>query len=605
MAAHGNTNGEGEVGDFAETPHSKTTPTANHPLDVVVPSLVSSSEPSLHATTPVTPVTPQVTTPRPHLFSSLEEAHLQITSRSREGSRQVSGATNHLDSGDESFLVSLSPPDAREVYTNVGFPITNVFGRSLTDSMPSQLPRHRGVQESNNTHHNLAPALGSPLPSKTEPAVHPNPASRFLGTRAFAEADISNQQPPYNSDSTVDRLIRQYGSSAQASSAAESQTVGFDGLGDSDYFIGQYDGCYESDAGGGHLADNDPHPLPLFNRPTTTRQSPQGVQASPRSAVQPSPDREARCPNIVAHDQHDTTGDQAVPSMPHSVGHRRTPFHSSNPFAGTVAQSATVESTPEAKASPKRRKPRPKSPRPLLYYGDSDEELPRADKHTKVESDSESDSEAEANNRLSKLLAPHECLHSARKNERVRRSYPNTGSQSASGMTNGESDSEDPFKYDAIFSQPSKEREVSAYLHRISGLAQDTSAIPCSPDRTPLRGTTQYLEGQPVSPTAQRLLDTTQSSSMASIKTPDQNAREQRRGQANQGHAFFDSSAIHPDWALGSPDAVRVPVRQKHCPSQEGLQGARLGGQEASQQLVLEGLRREGQNHQKTGNTED
>ena len=605
MAASGNRKEAREGSNFAEASRSKTTPTANHPLGGVVPSLVSSTEPSLHVVTPITPITPvspitpRVVTPRPHLFSSLEEAHSQITSRSREGSRQVSGETNNSCIGDDSFLLSLSPTDAQALYTSVGFPITHAFGRSLTDSMPSQLPpqlpRSGGAQELDNNHLNFAQALTSQLSSKTEPVVRPSADRQYLEARAFAEAEISNQPPPYNSDSTVDRLIRQYGSSAQASSAAESQTAGYKCLDDSDCFIGQYDGGIEPDAQRDRFAHNELG-LPLSSdKAMTTGRNMQDVQAPPNSAVDSSPEREADRLNIAQHNHKVTAGSQVVPDMPLPRG-RRTPFPRSNPFAATLAQSGTVEPVPESNASLRPRVS--KSPRPLLYWSDSEEDCAR------IGSDLGVDSEAE--NRLSMLQPPPERMHSARKHERGRRSFAKNAHKSASGTTAGESDSDDPFKYDGIFPHPSKEREVSACLHQVSGLDQDSSAISYSPESTPLKHTPRCLDGEAASPTTQRLCNT-RTTSMAPIGNFGQNAREQRQRPTNSGHEFFDTTAINPEWALGSPDAVRVPVGRDYSSEQERTQArAHPGGQEASQQLILEGLRRdEGHNHRKTGNTDD
>jgi len=69
-----------------------------------------------------------------------------------------------------------------------------------------------------------------------------------------------------------------------------------------------------------------------------------------------------------------------------------------------------------------------------------------------------------------------------------------SGLQSATGMTT-ESD-DDPFKYDktsyTAFLQPSKEREVSAALQRVSCLSNHSRGTLCSPDGSPVRGQTPH-----------------------------------------------------------------------------------------------------------------
>ncbi|KAK7743582.1 hypothetical protein SLS53_004117 [Cytospora paraplurivora] len=304
-------------GNFPEASHSATTPTTSHPLDDVVPVISPLSEPSL-----------QVITPRPHLFSSLEEAHLKITSQSREGSRQVSGEIRDSESRDDSFLMSLSPSDAREIYTNVGFPI--------------------------------------------------------IRTSSYSQ-------------------------------------------------------------------------------------------------------------------------------------------------------------------------------RPLLDISDSEDDNARIGA-----SDLGVESEAEAENRLSVLQPPPERMHSARRQGRGRRSFIRDAHMSASRTTTGESDNDDPFKYDDIFPEPSKEREVSLYLHQVSGFGEDEAAFTYSPDKTPLGSIGQSFNGEAVSPTEQRLIRSVRSVNMAPAQGYGHNTSQLHIDSPSRGHDFFESGAINPEWTLGSPDAVRVPVRQSN-----------------------------------------
>ncbi|ROW07779.1 hypothetical protein VMCG_03551 [Cytospora schulzeri] len=569
-------------GDFPDVSHPTTTPTTNHPLDDVDPSSVSSSEPS-----------PQALTPRPHLFSSLEEAYSQITSRSRSGSRQVSGETRNSESGDESFLMSLSPTDARALYTNIGFPITHAFGRSLTETVPSQLPHSRGVQQLEHGDHNGTQALTSQLSSRTEPVIRPSPIRQYIEARNFAEADTSNQPPPYTANNTVGRIIHQHGSSAVATSAAQSQAGVFECSDESDYFIRQYDGGIDSNVGTYRVTENEPSPPPSFNTTMTTgwgASGVHGVQAPPRSATEPSRNWEARRPNIDGHNRTGATGNQTAPDMPLP---KDPPFHPTNPFVTAVANRTIAEHALGVNTSPSSHAS--DSPKPLLHYSDSEDDQARIGSDVGVES--------EAENRLSTLQPPPERMHSARRHERGRRSFTPTVQASVSGTTTGESENDDPFKYDDLFPQPSKEREVSVYLHQVSGIEQDDGDIHYSPLKTPFRGTGQYFSGEAASPVGQRLLNNAWSANMTPVQNFEHNARAQQYGS---GHGFFDSNAINPEWALGSPDAVRVPVSQRNLCDQEMSLEYHPGDQEAAQQLVLQGLHHdEGHNRRMTGNTED
>lgn len=577
------TNGDGRMdvdGGFPDLSHPTTTPTTNHPLDDVVPSSMPSSEPS-----------PHVLSPRPHLFSSLEEAYSKITSRSRSGSRQVSGETRTSESGDESLLMSLSPTDARALYTNIGFPITHAFGRSLTETVPSQLPRPRGVRQLNDGDLKGAQALTSQLSSRTEPVIRPSPIRQYIEARSFAEANTSNQPPPYTSGNTVGHQTHEHGSSsALALSAAQSQSGIYGCSDESDCLIGQYDGGTESNAGTYRVAENRPCPTPSFNTTMATGWSAHGPQAPPRSATEPAPEREAKHLDFNGYNRKVATGNRTAPDMPLPED---PPFHPSNPFATIVANRGIVEPAPGVNASPSSHSSG--SPKPLLHYSDSEDDRARIGSDLGVES--------EAENRLSILQPPPERMHSARRPERGRRSFAPNVHASVSGTTTGESDNDDPFKYDGLFPQPSKEREVSVYLHQVSGIGQDDDAIHYSPEKTPSRGTGQSFNGEAVSPTGQRSLNDVWSANMTPVQVFDHNARAQRH---SSGHDFFDSRAVNPEWALGSPDAVRVPVRLRNLPDQEMSLEYHSGDQGAAQQLVFEGLYRdEGQNRRMTGNTED
>jgi hypothetical protein len=567
-------------GGFPDVSHPTTTPTANHPLDDVDPSSGPSSEPS-----------PHVLTPRPHLFSSLEEAYSKITSRSRSGSRQASGETRDIESGDGSFLMSLSPTDARALYTNIGFPITHAFGRSLTETVPSQLPLSKGVQQLNDGDLKGAQAPNPQPSSRTEPVIRPSPIRQYIEARNFAEADTSNQPPPYTPVNSVGGIIQEHGSSSALALLAAQSQAGIYGCSDeSDCFIGQYDGGTESNAGTYGIADSRPCLSPSLNITMATGRDTHSAQAPPRSATEPAPEWETKHLDFTGYSRRGATGTQTAPDMPLPED---PPFHPSNPFATTVANRRIVEPALGATVSP--RSDSPASPKPLLHYSDSEDDLARIGSDLGVES--------EAENRLSILQPPPERMHSARRLERGRRSFAPNVHASVSGTTTGESENDDPFKYDGLFPQPSKEREVSVYLHQVSGLAQDDGTIRYSPEKTPSRGTGQYFNGDAVSPTRQRSVNDALSVNVPPAQVFEHNTRAQHH---DSGHYFFDSGAINPEWALGSPDAVRVPVRPRNLPDQQMSLAYHSSDQGAAQQLVFEGLHcNEGQNRRMTGNTED
>lgn len=564
---------------FRDAPHPTSTPAINHPLDDVDPSAVSSSEPSLH-----------VLTPRPQRFSSLEEAYSQITSRSRDGSRQVSGETRNSGSGDESFLMSLSPTDAQALYTNIGFPVTHAFGRSLSETGPTHLPHFQGDRQLHDGDPKNARDLASQLPSRTEPVIRPNLPRRYMEARNFAETDTSNQPPLYSSTDHVDHIVNQDGPPALASSAVHSHADVYEFSVDIDYSVGQYDNGAGSNIGSFRVAEDVPCPPPSFNCTMATGLGAHSAQAPSRSKTEPSSDWEAKRLNFERFNRIGATENQTVPDMPLP---KDPPFHPSNPFATAVTNHRTMEPAPGINTSP--RSHSSCSPRPLLHYSDSEGD------DTHIGSDLGVGSEAD--NRLSVLQPPPERMHSARKHDQGQRSTASTVQASVSGTTTGESDNDDPFKYDGLFPQRSKEREVSVYLHQVSGMAQYDGAVHYSPEKTTSKGTGQYLNGEAISPAGKRSLSNARSTNMTPVKVFDHNARAQEH---SSGHGFFESKAIDPEWALGSPDAVRVPVRHMNLRDQVASLEDCLGDQEDAQQLGMETLRcGEGQNRRLTGNTED
>lgn len=495
------------------------------------------------------------------LFGSLEEAHSRITRLQPSGTpKTVGDETTSSGSGDDTILKDMgriSPADARAIYTNVGYPVTRAFGRSVTDAVncsvdePALLPSPLLVQKQVNPDPRKIDALVSPPTSKTAPVAWQNPdepwqspPTRFTEAQAFAEANTSNQPPPYSPKNKLDRAIGHYDPAAQGSFVVESKFRPRAPLAEGDRLAQDH----EANTVLGRVAE-------------------EGIGLPPQVALPEDP-----------------------------------PFHSTNPFAASARLKASETVLRVVNASPE-----PESPlsRPLLYFSDSEDDRACIGSDFGVGSGMAVNSDPGAGSdesKVPKLLPPPPRMHSARRKERGRQSLTSSACSSvvAGGMTDGSE--EDPFHYDSVFLRSTREREVSARLHRVSGVERGSTAIICSPDGSPLR-TSCHLEDRGLaSPEVQPTMLGSQVSPLRLLQHTDVGNDTGNQ----QSQRFFDSSAINPEWTVGSPDVVRVPVRESTQSHQrQHTQEKHPDGKGTLSKLVLDGLRgRKDQDQLPTGNTE-
>ncbi|KAJ0115838.1 hypothetical protein J7T55_004007 [Diaporthe amygdali] len=489
------------------------------------------------------------------LFGSLEEAHSRITRlRPSGGSRSVSRETSYSGSGDDTVLKdmrSLSPTDARAIYTNVGYPVTRAFGRSLTDAVnrtvdeQALVPSPLLVQKQPTADPQKNNVFITPPVSKTAPIVWQSPDELWQSpqaylteARAFAEAHTSNQPPPYSPVSRADRTIDHCDPKTQNSYVNQSESGSHVLPVDGDQSIRKRPGEIEANATLGRIAEKGVGVVPQISLPE-------------------------------------------VPS-----------FHHTNSFAASARPNLTEAvlgglSALQASESP--------SPKRLSYCSDSKDDRARIGSDLGVGSGIGVDSDAGAASEESKvpqLCPPPARMHSARRRERGRQSLLSSARSSITGVTEGSE--EDPFHYDSVFLRPSREREVSAYLRQVSGVERGSTAIICSPDGTPLRSPRPLLDRDSPSP------------EVSPLRLPQRTAVG-NDARTQQDQEFFEPSAINPQWTVGSPAVVRVPVGEKgHAHQRQNLPESHAGGGGGLHKLVLEGLRDcEEQSRLPTGNTEE
>lgn len=226
---------------------------------------------------------------------------------------------------------------------------------------------------------------------------------------------------------------------------------------------------------------------------------------------------------------------------------------------------------------------------------------------------------SDAESKVGQLIAPPARMNSTRRRQqqRGRRSIESHNSDSLGGAMTEESD-DDPFLYDqpSVFLQPSKEREVSACLHKVSGLARESTATVYSQDGTPSKtyyGSQYFVNDQTVSPGSRQLLD-----GIAGIQAPAHNPfdesakRPQHRASGSVGDRFYDAKAVRSEWAMGSPDVVKVPVKthkSKENRFARGSQNPAEAGRFQNEEMNWAALRRrdeaQAQAYRMTGDTED
>lgn len=496
------------------------------------------------------------------LFGSLEEAHSRITRPQPSGTlRSVGDETTSSGSGDDTILKDmrrLSPADARAIYTNVGYPVTRAFGRSVTDAVdctvdePALVPSPLLVQKQPNPALRVSNASTGPPKSKTAPVAWQNPdepwqspPTRSTEAQAFAEANTSNQPPPYSPKSKLDRALGRRSPAPQDSFAAESE----------------------------------------FRRHA------------------PSVDRNRLAQGYEANAVLGRVAGKGIGSPPQVALPEDPPFHPTNPFAASARLNASGTVLRVVNASPSPESPFPKR---LSYCSDSKDDRARIGSDLGVGSGIGVESDLGAGSdesKVPKLLPPPARMHSARRKETGRQSLISSGRSSVAGGGMTEGSEEDPFHYDSVFLRPSREREVSISLHRVSGVERGSTAIICSPDGSPLRTSPLVEARESSSPNVQPTMLGNQV--VSPLRLP-KRAAVGNDARNQQGQEFFEPSAISPEWTVGSPDVVRVPVRGSTQSGQRrNTKGRHSEVERTLSKFVLEGLRGcEGQNQLPTGNTE-
>lgn len=286
-------------------------------------------------------------------------------------------------------------------------------------------------------------------------------------------------------------------------------------------------------------------------------------------------------------------------------------FHSSNPFS--ILPPAATSRVAESSTPP--------------ILDDEDSEYDEASVVRDVDTSSrigseEAPSDAESN--VGHLISPPARLNSTRRRqqqEQQQRRRRSTGSYSSNslGVAMNEESDDDPFLYDqpSVFLQPSREREVSARLRKVSGLPRESTATVYSQDGSPSKAYHDgqyFMNDQPLSSGAGKLLD-----ELAGLRAPTHNPfdemakRPQHRASASVGGRFYDASALRSEWALGSPDIVKVPVKTQKSKDNRFARGsqnsAEVGGLQNAEEMNWAALRcrdeAQAQAHRMTGNTED
>lgn len=490
------------------------------------------------------------------LFGSLEEAHNRITRPTPNGIS--SSATASSGSADDTILKSmqhLSLVDARASHTGTGSSVTRALRRSVTDAVnptvdePTLFPSPLLVQKQLDRDPPENKVCASPSTSKTAPVAWQDssepwesPPARFTEAQAFAEANTSNQPPPYSPKSKLDRAVRPDDPATQGPFAVESE------LQPRSPFSAEGDRC--------------------------------APEYEPNNVFRRGAEERIRLPPMIS-----------LPEDP--------PFHPRNPFAAStwLKASETVLQVTNASLSPEI----PFLAQPL-YLNDRQDYRAHIASDLGVDSSVGFDSDrGAASDEMPKMLPPPTRMHSARHKAQSRQSLVSSSRSSFIGGGMTERSEEDPFHYDSVFLRPSREREVSAYLHQVSGVERGSTAIIYSPDGSPLKTSRQSLDKRLNSPEVRpMMLD-----SPVSPLRLSQRAGIYNDGREKQEQHFFEPSAIDPGWTIGSPAVVRVPVRERHQSYQSRDAGGKHHQDAEGSYLMLKGLRGcEEQNRLPTGNTE-
>lgn len=523
------------------------------------PSSISSSPPPIPARSVARKVTP-----RPHLFPSLQEAHSHVyRTQPQDSSRNASGDHTRGRVGNESAVEDMSPP-------------TNAIGRSLTgNARPvrkySVLPQF----PSSPTGHgfmNVALPVREPVSwdNVPQPLSTARMVSETKSTTTSTLPELTSSTPPCGSENSFDHIINEY--ARQLSSSGQSQAAA-------------------------DVSNSEPSSLPAQNRTKEGSDATTCLAKAPHAVPVPGGLRKTAFVNTPAPQI-------PLPADPPFTSSKKlyrpsTPWPSQPVFAhSSISQTAVTDTG----------------------FDDDEEEEEYYFEHNQAQLGSDlgvgSGAGSDVESKVNQLLPPPARMHSTRGAKQSRRSIQSTVSSSAGGFMTEGSD-EDPFKYDRVFFHPSKEREVSACLRKVSGLERESRASIYSQDGTPSKTYAGNYElfGEAVSPGTQQILHDltrlhTPSHHPGNVPQGQHQGQHQGPGQhhsaQSRGEEFYNPGAIESEWTLGSPDVVKIPVKNKvFGGTQRNLQET-SGPPRSENQLRWDQLRRdEGQSNRLTGNTED
>lgn len=532
----------------------------------------SSSNPDEPGSSPPTRTSiTRIITPRPQLFTSLEEARDHVCRKSsdtKSASRHASSGGLQTQSEDDEPL----PGDMNQPKSS------RAVGRSLTG--------------------HAEPQFDSPsLPTRPS-----NPVTGTLSNESFviwedvpkplntSSSHVSDSAPSAShiSGSSVENIIRRYG---QASSSVDN-------------IIGQYGQVSSSAApsqaavyGGSSTADID-----HLNGQTldASQGKMETVHFRGNAANSTLGDGDHRFGRKVL--------DKSVPPGPPAV---EAPLHPSNPFFMGRRVDTTGPNMPDNSSVLGSVESFPLLDEPDRLGIPHDEAQLGSDvrRVSVVTSGSEAVSVAES--KVGPMVAPS-TMHSVCGRKRCR---PLTGSSSSlrkespigkmsEGGTDASEAEDDPFQYDqrrGPFLQPSRERVVSANLRKISGLPRESTATVYSQDGTPSRtfygeAAADYftLDGQPIMPSVP---------DPALVEGLTRKPAEPARANVTKG--FYDSNAIKADWASGEPDVVRVPVARRGNFFGSKQSPGVGSSKKAKKEVGLAALGRHEGDKRITGNTDD
>lgn len=512
-------------------------------------------------------------TPRPHLFSSLEAAHLHVhNQRTKQSSRDAESdtTTTHGRVGDESVAEDMTI-------------MTSALGRSLTTSVQPSVAVPDSQHSPGLPEHVSGPTtLG--FVTVALPAFEPidwNNVPKPLNTSRTTSSTIdlsskpqaaSPTSPPYVSGSSVDRIIAHY--EHPSSSAVDPPSAVHGSVSDVEHFSHQSGSESDGMSGSAPSQTHEHDKFPLrgnFLKAMHTTTPP------PQMALPANPPCRPSVPSFRPDTPRPLKGGPIPCVVRSSV---RRPL--------SVSDDSCCDEDLGGSSSQKRGH----------LDGDAQDNRARV-----FESMTISDAES----RMAQLLPPPDRMHSAQRAKDNRHSLRSDSSSSPDEYFSEDTD-DDPFKYD-VFVRPSKERAVSACLRKVSGLQRESRASIYSQDGTPSKTFGHHYElfGQEISPEMQRSVD-------ANLQMPSIRNGNVPRSPFNHSEIkyeddeFYNPCAVQSRVAEGNPNEVKIPIHNNLVGGAQQKLADDPDEPRSMNQLAWEQLcrRREKQQaHRLTGNTDD